>query len=326
MKKILTFTAFAILGIVSSVAQNTVTADLYHEGNVTHYSGINSLANASNDAISGDTIILSKGDFLSSAITITKPLTIIGSGMDTDSEGQRTVLKNAVTIDIEENNGKDFYLEGLCSENGIYVTNSTEHSQITRCQLKSCQTSDSIYIVQCKIKGLSGNGYKNCSNCHVGPIGTYSNYIMTNCVIQVPYTSNTPYVNPAPNSIFMSCIFMSSGVSDYVVFPASTLAYNCYAINVPNLFNNIVDPSSNNHHLSDFSMFKTFNANSTYEDSCELTDEAAATYLGEDGTQIGMYGGTTPFSSKTSIPQITTFNVDRYASGGTIGVHIGINE
>ena len=36
----------------------------------------------------------------------------------------------------------------------------------------------------------------------------------------------------------------------------------------------------------------------------KLTDEAAAQYIGGDGTQVGLYGGAVPFSEVLSTPQI----------------------
>lgn len=41
----------------------------------------------------------------------------------------------------------------------------------------------------------------------------------------------------------------------------------------------------------------------------ELTDEAAALYLGDDGTQIGIYGGDSPWDIEPSNPQISKVTV-----------------
>jgi hypothetical protein len=41
----------------------------------------------------------------------------------------------------------------------------------------------------------------------------------------------------------------------------------------------------------------------------ELTPEAAATFLGTGGTQVGIYGGETPFTSVPSNPQITSKSI-----------------
>ena len=42
--------------------------------------------------------------------------------------------------------------------------------------------------------------------------------------------------------------------------------------------------------------------NETYD--YKLTEEAAAQYIGGDGTQVGIYGGSVPFSEVLSTPQI----------------------
>lgn len=44
-----------------------------------------------------------------------------------------------------------------------------------------------------------------------------------------------------------------------------------------------------------------FKSTSTYE----LTDEAAATYKGTDGTQLGIFGGSYPYTLTPSTPVVT---------------------
>ena len=44
----------------------------------------------------------------------------------------------------------------------------------------------------------------------------------------------------------------------------------------------------------------------TNDRTYELTAEAARQYLGDDGTQVGIYGGDTPFTDVPTNPQITS--------------------
>ena len=76
-------------------------------------------------------------------------------------------------------------------------------------------------------------------------------------------------------------------------------------------------------------VFKTLNGatEDTYSDTetYELNEEAAQTYLGEDGTQIGMYGGNMPFTTDLSYPEITRFDVDSKSStDGTLQVNVEV--
>jgi hypothetical protein len=61
-------------------------------------------------------------------------------------------------------------------------------------------------------------------------------------------------------------------------------------------------------------------------DSYKLTDEAAAKYLGTDGTQVGMYGGASPFSPIPNYPRIKKFNVaSQPTADGKLDVEIQVS-
>lgn len=55
-----------------------------------------------------------------------------------------------------------------------------------------------------------------------------------------------------------------------------------------------------------------------------LTTNAAATYLGDDGKQVGIYGGPTPFNPLPNNPQIKKFVVDSSTEGGKLNVKINV--
>lgn len=57
----------------------------------------------------------------------------------------------------------------------------------------------------------------------------------------------------------------------------------------------------------------------------ELTDAAKTKYLGSDGTQIGIYGGSIPFDPRPSNPQITKLNVaSKSTADGKLSVDIEV--
>ena len=58
----------------------------------------------------------------------------------------------------------------------------------------------------------------------------------------------------------------------------------------------------------------------------ELTDEAKTTFLGTDGTEVGMYGGVLPYNSTPSYPQITKVNVaNKTTADGKLSVEIEVS-
>ena len=65
----------------------------------------------------------------------------------------------------------------------------------------------------------------------------------------------------------------------------------------------------------------------TYNDSekYELTDEAKTKYLGTDGKQIGIYGGSLPYEEDPTTPQITKCNVAaKSTADGKLSVDIEV--
>ena len=62
------------------------------------------------------------------------------------------------------------------------------------------------------------------------------------------------------------------------------------------------------------------------EGKFELTDEAKTAFLGDDGTEMGMYGGVMPYNSTPSYPQITKMNVANKATAdGKLSVEIEVS-
>ena len=58
--------------------------------------------------------------------------------------------------------------------------------------------------------------------------------------------------------------------------------------------------------------------------SFELTETAATTYLGDDGKQVGIYGGTNPFAPTPTNPQVKKFTIDSTTSDGKLKVTINV--
>ena len=57
----------------------------------------------------------------------------------------------------------------------------------------------------------------------------------------------------------------------------------------------------------------------------ELTDEAKNTYVGSDGTEIGIYGGNLPYNTRILGPQITKCNVaSKTTADGKLSVDIEV--
>ena len=62
----------------------------------------------------------------------------------------------------------------------------------------------------------------------------------------------------------------------------------------------------------------------TYQQTFVLPEEVATNYLGDDGTQVGMLGGTNPFTDKSSNPQVKKLAVKSSAENGVLKVKIDV--
>ena len=124
------------------------------------------------------------------------------------------------------------------------------------------------------------------------------------------------------NSKFHNCfVFNLWNSSNINVLPASNEAYNCvgYDRNGGSVFSNI-NQSSNTDLTTD-----EYNALFKEDTFYELTDEAKATYKGNDDTEVGLYGGVMPYSMSIQTPQITKLNVaQKTTTDGKLNVSIEV--
>lgn len=81
-------------------------------------------------------------------------------------------------------------------------------------------------------------------------------------------------------------------------------------------FDTVNAPDHNLHNYHNFSsVFKTFDGNGYTEgETYELQDSIANTILGDDGTQVGIYGGPFPFNPNVRNPRIKRCTVAQRAT------------
>ena len=142
------------------------------------------------------------------------------------------------------------------------------------------------------------------------------------------------------NSSFTNCfLFMSIGFSYPGSIDGSNQVFYCVGLG-SNIFSQSLGGSAAHtnieiENISDF--FKTFDGYyssgsypsfiGSYNDNetFELTAAAQTTFLGDDGTQIGIYGGSMPFDPKPNNPYITKLTVaEKSTPQGTLSVDIQV--
>ena len=167
-------------------------------------------------------------------------------------------------------------------------------------------------------------------NCYVFDMEYYSSNSTAsaefqNCVVKDSNFSNVR------NAVFRNCfLYATAGTSTSNKLPSSSPAYNCVALSATSSTNIFANQSNTtNTQASSFSdVFKTWTGSSLANfktERLELTDAAKTKYLGSDGTQIGIYGGSIPFDPRPSNPQITKLNVaSKSTADGKLSVDIEV--
>lgn len=339
MKKF--FSLIALFSCVAvSYAQSSMLATLNHEGTVSTFYGATALRDAHNAAVHGDVITLSSGSFVSTDIT--KAITLRGAGMEVDtlSGTEPTVISGNFSIQIADTVSQRLTVEGIYHNQTIYYKGTLTNALFLKNRLYMVTNSEAAALknasfIHCRIADclrLQANSSASCINCAIEDPSsedyTTSNFEFQNCMIKF----ENGYSNNVSSSTFKNCLIYARHINTSAThsISASCMAYNCVGFNqrAENpLFKNI--PNSTNVHVGDITtVFKTYTGQSLQKldsENFELTDEAKSKYLGTDGTQVGIYGGSLPFTSTPSNPQITKCNVAaKSTADGKLSVDIEV--
>ncbi len=319
MKKMFLSLVAAIVAATTVYGQSQV-ATLTHDGVITTFYGYNGLQSAHDAAVSGDIITLSSGNF--QGITITKAINLRGAGMQTDTENNilPSYVVGNVTINIPEEETRALTVEGVQFKNEVVGGVATNYSFLknatfTKCLIRSFYNLklQDVQFIQCKIRELRPNGSAlsfSAINCFIRRYVSWANGIFRNCIVGGAGANE--------NASFYNCILwggylLASCTAENCVgsttFSSTTNSYGYSA----SYFKDVAQTNNTNTAVS--SLFKTYR----YKDSgseedwenetFELTDEAKAAYLGDDGKEVGIYGGLMPFDPTPSYPRITKCDV-----------------
>lgn len=332
----------ALMIVTISYAQNMLVATLTHGDEITMYYGNRALSQAHNAAQSGDVINLSGGSFAS--VKITKGITLRGTGIDDVSP---TYLSGDFSIEVPSTETNRLTMEGIRCPGMITMSGDCSNPYFVKCRFTNLY-SDSFsmknatfvncIIVNCSLKDSgtlqfinsdvtlgqlypSGALFKNCL-IKSGSSGIYNreifkSQIYNSIIYQTKYTSDIDNSSSSSNSDLHS----------------STSCHNCLFIGYKYSIVRSDSGSSGNysvHHDDTNAFTKVFKG---YEDggstlfyNYELTDEAKKKYLGDDGTEVGIYGGVLPYSSIPSYPRITKMNVaNKTTADGKLSVEIEVS-
>lgn len=349
MKKFIS-SILMMLFAITAMAQNDYVATLQHGEDISYYYGSGAFLSAYNAAAEGDVITLSSGSF--GGCTVEKGITVRGVGID--AEGQSTNITGQVNVYSPS-------AESVTTFEGIYFsevhpyadgTKAPEAGHIlfvkNRFSTFSMKNTDAtvastpkLDIINCVFEKTPAFGveYTNVKvyNSYISGSGRLSttqsevsNTAFINCLIYCPtYYSSTYYCNYAS---FTNCIirYYSNYYSGETRIPSNATIMNCIT-DSGNVFANIPNYTSKGNQLLNGlnPLFKSgsFPTSWTKGATFELTDEAAATYLGVDDTQVGMHGSRYPYNTTVSYPIVTTFNTSgKTTNSGDLNIEVQVNN
>ncbi len=335
MKKSLLL-AFMLMIAANLFAQQQI-ATLNHNDSISMFYGTNAFVDAHNAAVAGDIVTLSSGTF--NSCDITKAITIRGAGFYMDSIAM--TYPTIITGDFKLLSPNDS-IHNLVME-GIYVNDQMHYYNVSNAKFNRCFINGWNYAYY-------NNGYAKCYNtefvnCIILSFyersSLHSSYSIVNSVLYHSYLANDNII--LLNSILIMQIYHynTTAYNSIIVnnnnakLEQNSIAYNCILIkngysSVWNNPNNSTNKTVEN--LSD--VFETLrntdrgtNGTNNFfiDERYILKEEIATSFLGYDGTEVGIHGGMFPFDTKPSYMVVKKCNVAKKSTiDGKLSVDIEV--
>ncbi len=294
-KSFFIITCLAIAGIQSVKAQPSIAA-LHHAGNVTLYSGVQ-LQTALEKAVEGDTIYLSEGTFGGDVRIGKSKIALIGAG-------ERTVIPGDINI-----SNKNLLLEGLNIQGDIEVSGeNVTDIVLSQCQIYSIGGVGAfsgmireVTMVRCSIKNTLKGDLTNISisNSKIKVVKTY-HASLNHC--------NIGKVVPGDdNNTFSNCIIDNFDAYKHGDYSEYAVLINCLVSG--NTQNAIVE-----------------NCEEVTSSILDGNLEASPTFLGTDGTVVGIMGGDAPYTLTPVAPHVSEHKIEVDAENQKLNVILTIEN
>lgn len=312
MKKLIILMA-AVFGMnMAASAYSTSAVFLQHKGNITTFEP-DSIQAACDAAVDGDTILLNEGTF--TGFEINKRITVRGTGMKSVVNGTIKVSIPADTMRLAST-----LLESI-SVGDVRITTAINGVKVLKCQMNTIEFAavDNMVIDRCQITGQYYYRYQYYIYGLILPF--YGGRLtVLNSKINDVICSDGSNWGDGKRTTFINCNIsrISSPLSVSVLGFCGTiinsildgdggkaLSRGCV------LTNNLINAKVN----TDASCITTDNklyesdealiSNSDIECVYDTETLVSKGYLGNDGTVVGIYGGTTPFTLEPAVPKVT---------------------
>ena len=317
------------------MAQEGRVATLQHGTNIRAYYGPDALVEAHNGAVDGDVITLSSGEF--NCGKITKAITIRGEGMT-----NTTIIPNYEDmITLPKGSSLALTFEGLSCRYSAPVsgrsfnikgTDGTEKIVISKCFFNLSSGTGRLFFEKCQ-----GNVIQSKIDCRIYAY-TGANVVCINCVLNNIWCDNSSSANDGTFDVQNCFIFNSSTGINSIYNSSIKNSIICPVLTLDNTNKTshclVKDGSSG---FADSWYVKTTYEPGPWDEdpapvlwgelfsgTYRLTEDAAATYLGTDGTQVGIYGGMYPYDTTPDYPLVKRLDVIGSHNDGKLNVKINV--
>ena len=302
MKRFITMIV-AVCAFFAVSAQNPMVT-LSHNGELSFFTNLSAFEDAVDAAEDGDTIFLSQGEFIvnGGALNITKCLSIVGNGYGSHILGDITINLNRNNTHVDAPLFDGVRLDKLAFSNHS-IDDMKKTSEIRRCWIRTLDSGSNagrnVTYDKCYIEDAEfyGSGTVLLKNSKVACRHTNSSYIKSTTAINCNLVLSSYYPLAA-----ISCILVKGigGTSEPTTSSSSA-----------SLINTLLDfkPTTTNNVYLNECYYIEDSVDSLFDDkmNCTLNLEEAG-YLGEDGKEVGIRGGESPFSENPSVPTVDSAN------------------
>lgn len=306
MKRIFLILIVAVLGISAGRAGSNTSIILQHKGDVTMFEGTE-METAMNQAIDGDSILLSQGAF--PGFTISKSITVRGEG------NNRTQIFGNVTIKAEGDEPIDVTIEGvsLSYSNNNYnigINGMTGNIKINKCK---------CYYLLIDQKGECNNlNVDKCLISYLFPSESVKTAIIKNTIISEKLyfydRYQDPYSTNANNYTFINSDIRHLGDSNYarcnfincILHRNSSSTETLKQCTLINCLINQLDVAANDCYTENCWFIYNYSTKIYAYTVEQLTEKG---YIGNDGTVVGCQGGSTPFNMTLGIPRVSSSKI-----------------
>ena len=348
MKKLILLLMLVVAGIKGASAQEAVA--VLKSGDVTKtYAGFNALKNAYTDAKDGDLITLSSGTF-GAVATIEKSITIRGAGAYIDGtyktqptyiSGNFTIAKNSVQIEgIHHPEGSIIWLKAnspkfiKCYLWGIRIYTEVKDEKTYWYQVNNAYFLHCQIVSEANCPPIGSMSFINCQVYHPQTwSGNASAMTFRNCVVYMTYyngTGTSEKQKAGLNNIDGSHthVYGSTFINSVINCNTSTYWYtNEYTTFTNCLFYPKIQEISGKYSTSGCWSNADWDNIFVKDSWYVFTDTSKKTYLDEFGREIGIRGGTFPWSNRVAGPHIKSMEVaPRSTADGKLRVKITVQN